>query len=339
MCFSFSLQPCMHVFCAACYSGWMERSSLCPTCRCPVERIRKNHILNNLVEAYLLQHPGWLIYPAFYTLNSQEGREFSTKKTNRASDFSVCVAEKCRSEEDLKSMDSRNKITQDMLQPKVERSFSDEEGSSDYLFEFSDNDSDSSDMRWNFSVIFCVFATCLKIFFKCSCRSIFVLVVHSQPIMVCRQCPGYQADVSQLLFPTAYWHPVLPASALVPTRPVATEGCAKAAGEQPSTSSDIPSSDGEYHHLKFSLRHSGEILKMAVTPRSNLWVVPFVLTFWIRVFAPASCAAPQEYRCPPRGFHLVCTCCLQPMPDRRAELSSQQVAQQCEWWLNPLTQA
>ena len=56
--FCFSLQPCMHVFCAACYSGWMERSSLCPTCRCPVERIRKNHILNNLVEAYLIQHPG-----------------------------------------------------------------------------------------------------------------------------------------------------------------------------------------------------------------------------------------------------------------------------------------
>ncbi len=59
----------------------------------------------------------------------------------------LCHPEKCRSEEDLKSMDSRNKITQDMLQPKVERSFSDEEGSSDYLFELSDNDSDSSDIR------------------------------------------------------------------------------------------------------------------------------------------------------------------------------------------------
>lgn len=45
-------------------------------------------------------------------------------------------------------MDARNKITQDMLQPKVERSFSDEEGSSDYLFELSDNDSDISDMRF-----------------------------------------------------------------------------------------------------------------------------------------------------------------------------------------------
>uniref|UniRef100_A0A8P4KA41 E3 ubiquitin-protein ligase CHFR n=1 Tax=Dicentrarchus labrax TaxID=13489 RepID=A0A8P4KA41_DICLA len=199
-----SLQPCMHVFCAACYSGWMERSSLCPTCRCPVERIRKNHILNNLVEAYLIQHP-----------------------------------EKCRSEEDLKSMESRNKITQDMLQPKVERSFSDEEGSSDYLFELSDNDSDSSDI--------------------------------SQPLVVCRQCPGYRSDISQVLFATGsnYWLPGLP------------DGSAKPTGEQPSTSSDLPS-------------------------------------------------APQEYRCPPQGCHLICTCCLQPMPDRRGELNSQQViAQQC----------
>lgn len=215
-----SLQPCMHVFCAACYSGWMERSSLCPTCRCPVERIRKNHILNNLVEAYLIQHP-----------------------------------EKCRSEEDLKSMESRNKITQDMLQPKVERSFSDEEGSSDYLFELSDNDSDSSDM--------------------------------SQPLVMCRQCPGYRRDVSPMLFSTSsnYWFPGLPSLAPVPpppcNRPATDEGAVKPAGEQPSTSSDIPS-------------------------------------------------APQEYRCSPQGNHLVCTCCLQPMPDRRAELNNQQViAQQC----------
>ncbi|KAM6943833.1 E3 ubiquitin-protein ligase CHFR [Lycodopsis pacificus] len=216
-----SLQPCMHVFCAACYSGWMERSSLCPTCRCPVERIRKNHILNNLVEAYLIQHP-----------------------------------EKCRSDEDLKSMDSRNKITQDMLQPKVERSFSDEEGSSDYLFELSDNDSDSSDM--------------------------------GQPTVMCRQCPGYRREVSQVLFATAsnYWLPCLPAPPPIPPpppppKPATEEGSATPTGEQPSTSSAPPS-------------------------------------------------APPEYRCPPQGCHLVCTCCLQPMPDRRAEPNAEQlIAQRC----------
>ncbi|XP_049326546.1 E3 ubiquitin-protein ligase CHFR isoform X1 [Astyanax mexicanus] len=194
-----SLQPCMHTFCAACYSGWMERSSLCPTCRCPVERIRKNHILNNLVEAYLLQHP-----------------------------------EKCRSEEDLRSMDARNKITQDMLQPKVDRSFSDEEGSSDYLFELSDNDSDTSDM--------------------------------SQPYLMCRQCPGYRKDFS-------------PAPWICGT--AQEEGSVKAPGDGPSTSTD-------------------------------------------------TCAAPQEFRCPPQGAHLMCTCCLQPMPDRRSEhIGSQSSPQHC----------
>ncbi|XP_045390052.1 E3 ubiquitin-protein ligase CHFR isoform X3 [Lemur catta] len=127
-----SLQPCMHTFCAACYSGWMERSSLCPTCRCPVERICKNHILNNLVEAYLIQHP-----------------------------------DKSRSEEDVQSMDARNRITQDMLQPKVRRSFSDEEGSSEDLLELSDVDSESSDV--------------------------------SQPYVVCRQCPEYRRQAARPL--------------------------------------------------------------------------------------------------------------------------------------------
>ncbi|XP_028270674.1 E3 ubiquitin-protein ligase CHFR isoform X2 [Parambassis ranga] len=212
-----SLQPCMHAFCAACYSGWMERSSLCPTCRCPVERICKNHILNNLVEAYLNQHP-----------------------------------EKCRSEEDLKNMDSRNKITQDMLQPKVERSFSDEEGSSDYLFELSDNDSDSSDI--------------------------------GHPLVMCRQCPGYRRDVSQVLFGANYWCPGLPPIPPIPPLLKAEaegEAPADSTGEQPSTSSDGPS-------------------------------------------------APQEYRCPPQGCHVICSCCLHPMPDRRAELNNRQdIAQQC----------
>ncbi|KAM9821437.1 E3 ubiquitin-protein ligase CHFR [Syngnathus typhle] len=218
-----SLQPCMHTFCAACYSGWMERSSLCPACRCPVERIRKNHILNNLVEAYLIQHP-----------------------------------EKCRSEEDLKNMDSCNKITQDILQPKVEHCLSDDEGSSDYLFDFSDDDSDTSD-------------------------------ISQQPLIICRQCPGYRREVGQMLFVTGsnYWLPVLPVlpsmppSLPPPVTPAGNETSAKSFGDEPSTSSDNP-------------------------------------------------AAPLEYRCQPQGYHLFCACCLQPMPDRRAELNSQQQCLRCQ---------
>ncbi|XP_026540707.1 E3 ubiquitin-protein ligase CHFR isoform X2 [Notechis scutatus] len=182
-----SLQPCMHTFCAACYSGWMERSSLCPTCRCPVERICKNHILNNLVEAYLIQHP-----------------------------------DKCRNEEDIRSMDARNKITQDMLQPKVRRSFSDEEGSSEDLLDLSDVDSESSDI--------------------------------SQPYVLCRQCPGY---LRQTVLPLTF--------------PEQEENAApgQVPGDSPSTSSSFPT--------------------------------------------------VQEYVCPAQGSHIFCTCCFQPMPDRRAE--------------------
>ncbi|NXC07861.1 CHFR ligase, partial [Orthonyx spaldingii] len=205
-----SLQPCMHTFCAACYSGWMERSSLCPTCRCPVERICKNHILNNLVEAYLIQHPGKL-------------------------------SNKCRNEDDVRSMDARNKITQDMLQPKVRRSFSDEEGSSEDLLELSDVDSESSDI--------------------------------SQPYIVCRQCPGYRR------------HSV-PAG---PGTGQETEaGRMQALGDAPSTSANFP-------------------------------------------------AAVQEYVCPAQGSHVICTCCFQPMPDRRAEREQNPhvAPQQCTVCLQP----
>ncbi|XP_008248245.2 E3 ubiquitin-protein ligase CHFR isoform X3 [Oryctolagus cuniculus] len=200
-----SLQPCMHTFCAACYSGWMERSALCPTCRCPVERICKNHILNNLVEAYLIQHP-----------------------------------DKSRSEEDVRSMDARNKITQDMLQPKVRRSFSDEEGSSEDLLELSDVDSESSDI--------------------------------SQPYIVCRQCPEYRRQAVQPL----------------PCPAPGTElGAPQAIGDSPSTS--------------------------------------------------ASFTTAQDYVCPLQGSHAICTCCFQPMPDRRAEREQDpRVApQQCAICLQP----
>ncbi|KAM8817291.1 E3 ubiquitin-protein ligase CHFR isoform 1-T1 [Rhynchonycteris naso] len=200
-----SLQPCLHTFCAACYSGWMERSTLCPTCRCPVERICKNHILNNLVEAYLLQHP-----------------------------------DKSRSEEDVRSMAARNKITQDMLQPKVRRSFSDEEGSSEDLLDLSDVDSETSDV--------------------------------SQPYIVCRQCPEYRRQAGQ---------------SLLCSEPVSEQGAPQASGDIPSTSTSIIS--------------------------------------------------VQDYVCPLQGSHAICTCCFQPMPDRRAEREQDPciAPQQCAVCLQP----
>ncbi|KAM5199369.1 E3 ubiquitin-protein ligase CHFR isoform 1-T4 [Hipposideros larvatus] len=200
-----SLQPCLHTFCAACYSDWMERSSLCPTCRCPVERICKNHILNSLVEAYLLQHP-----------------------------------DKSRSEEDVRDMAARNKITQDMLQPRVRRSFSDEEGSLEDLLVLSDEDSESSDI--------------------------------SQPYVVCRQCPEYRRQAGQTLSCSG---------------PGSTQGAPQISGDMPS--------------------------------------------------APADITAAQDYVCSLQGSHVTCTCCFQPMPDRRAEREQDPriAPQQCAVCLQP----
>ena len=36
-------QPCLHNFCAACYSSWMARSDNCPECRQPVRMVARNH--------------------------------------------------------------------------------------------------------------------------------------------------------------------------------------------------------------------------------------------------------------------------------------------------------
>ncbi|XP_064612739.1 E3 ubiquitin-protein ligase CHFR-like [Liolophura sinensis] len=92
-----SLQPCLHSFCAGCYSDWMDRSNECPSCRMKVQRINKNHMVVNLVEAYLREHP-----------------------------------DKKRPEEDLKELDAKNKITRDMLYPKTLQRRSDDSEEGDY---------------------------------------------------------------------------------------------------------------------------------------------------------------------------------------------------------------
>lgn len=199
---------------------------------------------------------------------------------------------------------------------------------------------------------------------KCWKPDVFFLVlfflVPSQPLVICRQCPGYRSEVSRLLFATGsnYWLPGLPAPPPIPPppKPATEEGSAKPTGEQPSTSSDIPSGDYEWRldissfsfHSHLSL--DGELLSrvqliVIIIPietteieSSCLLFRSSHLNFHLRPSsAPVLSAAPQEYRCPPQGCHLICACCLRPMPDRRAELNTQQVvAQQCEWSLKLL---
>ena len=71
----------MHSYCGACYSDWMAKSSECPICRKKVERISKNYLINNIVETFLKKN---------------------TKKK--------------RSDSEIKTMNEKNKIYQEMVQ-------------------------------------------------------------------------------------------------------------------------------------------------------------------------------------------------------------------------------
>ena len=84
-----SLQPCLHSYCAGCYSEWMDISRDCPACRSVVDRIAKNHLINNLIEIYLKANP-----------------------------------DKRRSAANLAELDKKNKITEDMLYPTKKRLYS-----------------------------------------------------------------------------------------------------------------------------------------------------------------------------------------------------------------------
>mmetsp|Transcript_32681 Transcript_32681/g.31904 ORF Transcript_32681/g.31904 Transcript_32681/m.31904 type:complete len:137 (-) Transcript_32681:951-1361(-) len=53
-----SLMPCLHSFCGACFTDWMQKMKDCPNCRLGVKEVKKNAMLNSLIEQYLSLNPG-----------------------------------------------------------------------------------------------------------------------------------------------------------------------------------------------------------------------------------------------------------------------------------------
>eukprot|EP01080_Neovahlkampfia_damariscottae_P002717 gene2717-3913_t len=79
--------PCLHNFCAPCYSSWMKSQNLhenCPQCRQTVDEVRKNHGIQNFVDTYLKLHP-----------------------------------KKQKSEEEIKELEKENTITDEFLRNQV----------------------------------------------------------------------------------------------------------------------------------------------------------------------------------------------------------------------------
>lgn len=49
--------PCLHNFCAGCFSDWAQRSPECPMCRKRTSSVVKNHAIDAVVDAYLQAYP------------------------------------------------------------------------------------------------------------------------------------------------------------------------------------------------------------------------------------------------------------------------------------------
>jgi len=52
-----TLIPCLHNFCASCFSDWMQKSKICPQCREEAVEVKKNHVVNNIIEKFLENNP------------------------------------------------------------------------------------------------------------------------------------------------------------------------------------------------------------------------------------------------------------------------------------------
>ncbi|XP_062619679.1 E3 ubiquitin-protein ligase CHFR-like [Saccostrea cucullata] len=286
-----SLQPCMHTFCAGCYSGWMKRSSECPSCRLKVDRINKNHIVNNLIEAYLKEHP-----------------------------------EKKRSEEDIKELEAKNTISRDMLYPKELKNKvfdADESGEdSDDYEEDSDEVDDDPPTPVTLNPINVGQGFALGSF------------RHWNPVrFVCRQCPNYVdpntpatgtgvlgtvLNTVKNIFGGNQAVPTTQANQAVPmteANQAGPSGGAQSTANQTGTLSDdsqgtLPTTSTEAEVDDFEERKKRDDMKQDVTP--------------------------QPYVCVPNQNHILCQCCLQPMPDRRIIADTRQ---QCSFCLRSFCHA
>ncbi|CAI2365249.1 unnamed protein product [Moneuplotes crassus] len=51
------LIPCLHNFCGGCYADWMVKNGNCPECRDKVKSIKRNHLINSMIDAHLKENP------------------------------------------------------------------------------------------------------------------------------------------------------------------------------------------------------------------------------------------------------------------------------------------
>ncbi|XP_041347959.1 E3 ubiquitin-protein ligase CHFR-like isoform X2 [Gigantopelta aegis] len=245
-----SLQPCMHSFCAGCYSDWMAKSNQCPSCRLKVDRINKNHIVSNLVEAFLKEHP-----------------------------------DKKRPEEDIKELEKKNKITRDMLYPTRQKQKDSSDGSDSE--DYTDSDDYTSPTASPTAVT--AFPTHGLLFGLGTP----VFGTIRPPKTICRQCPEWKDPSDGTLCNSEG----IKSDITVPAGTNTTD-----TGSGPSNSGVTVGPGGDEQSASDDVQPSTSRGDCAGASSSTN-VTP----------------VPPKYVCTPAQNHVLCQCCLHPMPDRRQE--------------------
>jgi len=71
-----SLMPCLHSFCGACFTDWMQKQKDCPNCRLNVKEVKKNAMVNSLVDQFLVLNPA--MKKSDETMKAQDERNMFT---------------------------------------------------------------------------------------------------------------------------------------------------------------------------------------------------------------------------------------------------------------------
>ncbi|XP_076340125.1 E3 ubiquitin-protein ligase CHFR-like [Tachypleus tridentatus] len=236
------LQPCMHCYCSGCYSEWMDMSNQCPQCRCRVERLSRNHLVKNLVEAYITKHP-----------------------------------EKKRSEEEIELLNSRDRIKDDMLYPKKKHRPNLYMGDYDTGSEHSSNEDDSVVVHG-------------------SGQRIPQLQTSQPPIRppptVCRQCHGDMQQTNNIQVSVTNIELAPPHNN--PSETNQSNSGISSLGDRESVSTDL------YDRSSQGYPNEPSDVETAASSTTN----------------------PPMYVCQPNQTHVLCRCCMEPMPDRRVESQS-----------------
>lgn len=163
--------------------------------------------------------------------------------------------------------------------------------------------------------------------------------------MTCRQCPGYKKD-----FSSAPWI----CGSASETQPTPGDGPSTSSNTCTGNETGLHSGVTDSHELmkaevwlhlisqsQFSVKFFefiyfiSELAIWGDVTWSGSWLAwTFIWTFALS-HSFTLILETQEFTCPPHGSHLVCTCCLQSMPDRRAEhIGPNPSPQHCECHTN-----